>query len=91
MCGSNRAARFLLMGDFSAALHANPMAPLVIFALGLLAARAVFVTVRDGTARGTDEGVWGRATVKFLLVALLAQVVVWALRFAGFFGGPLPV
>jgi hypothetical protein len=91
MCGSTRAARALLSLDVAGAVRANPLAPAVIVVLALLAARAVILTFRTGAPGALDDGRVGRALVRVLLALLAGQVVVWALRFAGFFGGPVSV
>jgi hypothetical protein len=45
----------------------------------------------DGDARRIDEERLGRFFLRAFLVATIAEIVVWALRFAGLFGGPCPV
>jgi hypothetical protein len=90
-CGSTRAARALAHLDVAGALRANPVAPLSIALLALLCARSVWLVYLDGTTRRLGDPRGGRALVLALLAAALLQVLVWALRFFGFFGGPVAV
>jgi len=81
----------LLHFDFTGALRFNPLAPIVVALLCVLAARALYVMARDGDVQALGDAPVGQWTLRLLLVALSLQVVVWALRFAGLFGGPCPV
>ena len=93
-CGLTRATLALLRGDFGAALHFHPLVfvltPLFVAALGT----ALLDYVRGGTptapARFTE---WfsKRARYGAALGLLVAAVGVWGARFAGYFGGPVPV
>lgn len=80
-CGLTRAGLAVARLDFASAQHLSPLAiPLVVVtALMVLTA---FVA-RDGT--------WKRAANIVLVSFGVALLVVWALRFAGFFGGPVPI
>jgi len=89
-CGSTRAALALARLDFAEALRFNPIAPLVIVALGVLAVRAVALVFTRGSAEGVDAGV-GRFFVRVILWGTIAETVVWIARFFGLFGGPCPV
>ncbi len=77
--------------DFAGVMRFNPLAPLVVLLITAIAAHAVYVMARDGNVQALGEGPVGSWTVKLLVVALGFQVLVWALRFFGFFGGPCPV
>jgi hypothetical protein len=90
-CGTTRAAFALLALDPATALHFNPVAPLVLAALAGLAWRAVWLAYTEGSARRIDEEKLGRFFLRAFLIATVAEIVVWALRFAGLFGGPCPV
>jgi hypothetical protein len=81
----------LLHADLPGTLRFNPLAPLVVLAITVLAARAVYVMARDGEVAALPDGPVGTWTVKLLLAVLGLQVVVWGLRFFGLFGGPCPV
>jgi len=90
-CGSTRAVRALVHGDVAAALRFNPIAPLVAGALAALAVRLALVVLREGSPRSLAEGRPGRALVAVLVGAVTVQILVWGLRLAGYFGGPLAV
>jgi hypothetical protein len=89
-CGSTRAALALMRLDFAEAFRFNPVAPIVIAALGLMAIRAVALVFVEGNASRLDEGV-GRIFTRVMIIGTLVQVVVWIARFFGALGGPCPV
>lgn len=90
-CGTTRAASALLHGDLAQAFHYNPMGPVVMAALLVVAAESAFRVARYGNVQ--DLGTQGPShfAVRVLFVALVLQIVVWIARFFGFFGGPVPV
>ena len=92
-CGSTRSVRALLSlpPDVHGALHYNPVAPLVFRLLAAIAARLVLVVARDGSPAALAEGRAGRWLVRALVAAVAIEIVVWALRFLGMFGGPVGV
>jgi hypothetical protein len=90
-CGSTRASRALLHFDFAGVAHFNPIAPLVVAILFALAVRVVWLVARDGHARTIDEERLGQRLLLGLVGAVSLEIVVWALRFFGLFGGPCPV
>jgi hypothetical protein len=90
-CGSTRAARALLSLDVPTALRMNPVAPFMVIVLGVLAARGVWLVGRDGNANELGQGRLGTWLLRGLAWSLGAQIVVWALRFVGLFGGTVPV
>ena len=93
-CGLTRATLALLCGDLGTALHFHPLvfvlAPLFTAAL----ATALLDYVRGGAstapARVTE---WFSKRTRYgaALVLFVALVGVWGARFAGYFGGPVPV
>jgi hypothetical protein len=84
-CGLTRAGLCLLAGDVSGAFALSPASPLVIPFVGFVVARGAFLYV---TGRPTPPSRWvTRGAIA--LWALL--VVIWAVRFAGLLGGPVPV
>jgi hypothetical protein len=90
-CGTTRAAFALLHLDVAQAFRWNPVAPLLLAILAAIGVRALILIVRQGHARTLDEERLGRALLLGLVACLPLQLLVWALRFAGFFGGPCPV
>jgi hypothetical protein len=82
-CGLSRATGLLLTGHLHAALA---MHPLVLVALPFAVVLALHVTSPRGTTALRERVVTALAAT--LLVAMLA---VWLLRFAGAFGGPVPL
>lgn len=90
-CGSTRATLALLHLDLGQALRFNPAAPVVVLLLAVLAVRGVFLLARDGNVQALGEGKVGGWILRGLVGALVLEVVVWALRFFGLFGGPVPV
>lgn len=93
-CGLTRAALALLQGDIALALTLNPLAPLVLLALGVFAGGAWLGYVRTGQPVPPWHG--SRRFPARLLegVALLtcaALVALWLARFSGALGGPVTV
>ena len=93
-CGLTRATLALLRGDLGAALHFHPL----VFVLTPLAAYA-FGTALVDYVRGGTQGPpsrwlgWfsERARTGAACLLLIALLGVWGARFAGYFGGPVPV
>ena len=90
-CGSTRAARAILTLDLPTAFRFNPLAPIVLAALGLLVWRALVLVFREGNARRVDEERLGRAFLHVAVWATIGETLVWAVRFFGLLGGPCPV
>jgi hypothetical protein len=90
-CGSTRSMRALAHLDFDEVARFNPIAPIAVFFLALIAARVVFLLVRTGTVKDLGEGPVGRTLVRALTVTACVEILLWLLRFAGLFGGPVPV
>lgn len=92
-CGLTRATLALLHGDVRAALHFHPlvglMAPLFVGFVGT----AVLELLRTPAipARRSRVNWNGRGLTVVAVLLLTATVGVWLLRFAGYFGGPVPV
>ena len=92
-CGLTRATLALLSGDVHAAMRLHPLvfvlAPLFGGALGA----GLIDYVRGPRVRVPSPRTWWTERTGLVLAsALLVLVVgVWALRFAGYFGGPVPV
>jgi hypothetical protein len=79
-CGMTRAVLAAARLDLFAAERYHPLS------LPLLAAFAVTIAL----AFLAGDAAWRRAVPVITGVAGVALVLVWALRFAGFFGGPVP-
>jgi hypothetical protein len=92
-CGLTRATLALLRGDVRAALHLHPlvwlMAPLFVAFVGT----ATLELVRDPArpTRASRVSWTGRGMTIVAVFLLITSVGVWVLRFAGYFGGPVPV
>jgi hypothetical protein len=84
-CGLTRAGLCLLRGDLRAAVELSPLSPIVVPFVGVVVARAFWLYLRGRAElppRWVTRGALG-------LWALL--IVVWGLRFLGWFGGPVGV
>lgn len=95
-CGLTRATVALLRGDFAAAFRFHPLVVVLapLFAGAMLKALSDYV--RGGSAEAAPAerppSFWtGSAGLATASVLLALVVGVWALRFAGYFGGPVPV
>jgi hypothetical protein len=92
-CGLTRATLALLHGDVHAALHLHPLVwlltPLFVGFMGV----ALWGLLRDPSAPLTPSRIrWhGRTTTALASVVLVLTFSVWLARFAGYFGGPVPV
>jgi hypothetical protein len=92
-CGLTRATLALLHGDVRGALRFHPlvwlMAPLFVGFVGT----ATLELVRNAKERARPPRInWSSRGVTVVAVFLLvAMLSVWLLRFAGYFGGPVPV
>jgi Protein of unknown function (DUF2752) len=91
-----RAVQLLLAGDVRASLAMHPLALAVVVAEGSLVALTLYLIYRDGHPLDLWVGrIRGRRIGRALVWAnggvLVALTILWALREAGFFGGPVPV
>jgi Protein of unknown function (DUF2752) len=92
-CGLTRATLALFHGDLRAALHFHPLvwllAPLFIGFVG----SAVVDLLRDPTRpRRTPLIRWNNRWLSIATLCVLVLMLgVWLARFAGYFGGPVPV
>jgi hypothetical protein len=93
-CGLTRATLALLHGDIAAALHFHPL----VFVLVPLFAYALASSLYE-YIRGEPSGAPSRLAAWFskrtrygaALGLLVVSLGVWGARFAGYFGGPVPV
>lgn len=90
-CGSTRSVLALLHLHVGEALYFNPAAPVIVGSITAIAFEGLWRVVRDGHAK--DLGVNGPArwALRALVLATVLQIPIWALRFFGLFGGPVPV
>jgi hypothetical protein len=79
-CGLTRAALALAHLDLARAQRFHPLA-LALAGLAAVTAALAFVV---------SDGAWRRLVPRVLGAAAVALMLVWALRFAGCFGGPVP-
>jgi Protein of unknown function (DUF2752) len=79
-CGLTRAGLALARGDLAEAQRFHPLAA-ALLGLTIVTALVAFVA---------DEGAWRRVIRVVTGGAGVALILVWALRFAGLFGGPVP-
>lgn len=90
-CGLTRAGESLLAGDLSSSLHLQPLLVPLVLALAGLSAGFVASTLVHGHPGGLALSRAGRVVLGFAVVVAVANVLLWALRFTGLFGGPVPV
>lgn len=87
-CGLTRATLALLHGDVAEAVRFHPLAPVAVPFLALyVGARTLWEIARGTPARGR----WEEVCQRILAVLAVSAVIVWAARFFGAFGGPVPV
>lgn len=89
-CGMTRAVELLLRGDWRGSLHMHPLAVPMLLAGGLFALSTVWTTYDRG-APLIHESRLGRIAIGALAVTYVASIALWALRWAGYFGGPVVV
>jgi Protein of unknown function (DUF2752) len=90
-CGSTRAVLALLHLHVGEAMRFNPTAPIIAICIGVLTVEGLWMVVRDGHARDLAVNGPGRWAIRGIVVAVMLQFPIWALRFFGLFGGPVPV
>jgi hypothetical protein len=90
-CGLTRAARFLFAGDFPASLRLQPLLVPLMLAVGSLGIGMVVATLVRGSPGGMVDTRAGRLVLGFAVVVMVLTIALWIARFAGFFGGPVPV
>jgi hypothetical protein len=92
-CGLTRATLALLRGDFGVALHFHPLvfvlAPVFAYAIAV----SLFDYVRGEPTPPSRLAAWfsERARNGAALGLLVVALGVWGARFAGYFGGPVPI
>lgn len=91
-CGLTRATLALLRGDLHAALHFHPLVLVLMPLFVAFTSKAVWEILRGPGPRTKPRIEWTARGVTLVAGLLLtATFGVWLLRFAGYFGGPVPV
>jgi hypothetical protein len=88
-CGMTRALLATLRGDFHQAFALNPLALVVAPWTSAAVVRHAIAYVRTGDAWRVPATPRGEQLAASALLVLL--VLLWGARFAGYFGGPVPV
>ncbi len=91
-CGLTRATVAMLHGELGTALHYHPLSPLLVPLFAGALGKVLLDYVRGPGRALPPPGWWtGRAATTAFAALLVLVVSVWAARFAGAFGGPVPV
>jgi Protein of unknown function (DUF2752) len=90
-CGSTRAVLAFFQGDLHGVLRYNPFGPVVAMLIGLFAVLSFASVLVHGDFRGVGEGRFGRLLKRAFVVVAVLEVALWIARFAGAFGGAVPV
>jgi hypothetical protein len=89
-CGMTRAMQLLAAGHVQASLRMHPLAVPVLLAGSIFVASTVWTTFRTGSPVTVYASRVGRVAIGLLAVVYVAAVLLWILRWFGFFGGPVP-
>lgn len=90
-CGMTRAATLLLHGHLAESFAMHPLVVPIVASWAMIAWTTTLATLRGGAPWAAWQTRSGRAAVVVTVLAYVALVVLWALREAGHFGGPVPV
>ena len=92
-CGLTRATLALLHGDLLFALHLHPLVLLLSPLVVVIAGATAWNLLRTPAATPSPQAIFsnGRAMTALATIVLALTLGVWLARFAGFFGGPVPV
>jgi hypothetical protein len=90
-CGLTRGALRLLQGDLTGALAFHPLVPVLGPLVAWLVLKAALGYVRGGAPVPAPSPHSARLTTVLGSLLLASLLVVWAARFFGAFGGPVPV
>lgn len=90
-CGSTRAMLCLFHGDLAGVIRMNPLAPFLSLLVALFVGQIVVSLATTGSLQRIGEGLLSKVTTRGFVAIAVLEVLVWALRFAGLFGGPVPV
>lgn len=91
-CGLTRATVALVSGDWQTALRLHPLVGFVLPVLAWFAASALLGWKGRAAQDAPTAHRWAHRLGNWCGLALaVALLAVWGLRFAGYFGGPVPV
>jgi hypothetical protein len=90
-CGITRALRLLADGQVGASLRMHPLAVPVLLGGTLLMVSTVWATVTLGSPIRLHRSRFGRIAIAVAAAVYGATLALWALRWFGCFGGPVPV
>jgi hypothetical protein len=92
-CGLTRATLALFHGDLRGALHIHPLVLLITPLVAVVAGATAWNLLRAPTAKPSPQLIFsnGRTMTALATILLALTLGVWLARFAGFFGGPVPV
>ncbi len=90
-CGATRSAWALLSLDFVGALRWNVVAMLSIAVMAAFWLRGIVIIARDGNPSRVFEDRLGKPLLLAYFALVAIEIVYWLLRFAGLFGGPVPI
>ena len=90
-CGMTRAIELLAAGEARTSLRLHPLAVPALLVAVSFAAATVVTTLRLGSPLRTHRTRAGRAAIVAAVLVYGAAVVLWAARWFGWFGGPVPV
>jgi hypothetical protein len=90
-CGMTRAVLLLLEGHVAESLRMHALAVPVLTVWALFMASTVHATWTAGTPLGFYKARFGRGVLAAMVVVYGAALALWLLRWAGLFGGPVPV
>jgi hypothetical protein len=90
-CGMTRAMKLLSAGQLAASLRMHPLALPVVVAWVLFVSSTVYASWALGTPVSFYKGRFGRVAIAAITGVYGAVVVLWLLRWLGYFGGPVPV
>jgi hypothetical protein len=90
-CGMTRAIRLLLRGDVAGSLRMHPLAVPVLLVGVMIATASVWSTGSMGSPVRAMQSRVSRVALWVAVAVYAATIALWALRWAGWFGGPVSV
>ena len=89
-CGMTRSVLALAHLDFPGVLRFNALGPVQAAITVWIVARSLWVIARSGSLAALGQGEARRMLQAFFALQI-AQLVLWAVRWLGFVGGPCPI